>query len=62
MDGKLIYELPKIDELRQYYLKNMETLPKGYKVLKENHLFKLKISQKIESLTESLKGKYNQIK
>jgi len=58
-DGKLIYELPKIDEIRQYYLKNMETLPKGYKVLKENHLFKLKISQKLESLTESLKGKYD---
>lgn len=59
MDGKLIYELPKLDEIRQYYLKNMETLPKGYKVLKENHLFKLKISQKLESLTESLKGKYD---
>jgi len=58
-DGKLIYELPKIDEIRQYYLKNMENLPKGYKVLKENHLFKLKISQKLESLTESLKGKYD---
>lgn len=61
-DGKLIYELPKIDEIRQYYLKNMETLPKGYKVLKENHLFKLKISQKLESLTESLKGKYDWFK
>ncbi len=59
MDGKLIYDLPKIDEIRQYYLKNMETLPKGYKVLKENHLFRLKISQKLESLTESLKGKYD---
>lgn len=59
MDGKLIYNLPKIDEIRQYYLKNMETLPKGYKVLKENHLFRLKISQKLESLTESLKGKYD---
>ncbi|MFW9947477.1 MAG: nicotinate phosphoribosyltransferase [Candidatus Odinarchaeota archaeon] len=59
MDGKLIYELPKIDEIRQYYLKNMETLPKGYKVLKKNQLFKLKISPKLESLMESLKGKYN---
>ena len=58
-DGKLIYELPKIDEIRQYYLKNMETLPKDYKILKEDHLFKLKISKKLESLTESLKGKYD---
>ncbi len=59
MDGKLVYEMPKIDEIRQYYLKNMETLPKGYKVLKETHLFKLKISQKLESLTKSLKGKFD---
>ena len=58
-EGKIIYELPKIDEIRQYYLKNMETLPKGYKVLEENHLFKLKISKKLENLKESLKGKYN---
>ncbi len=59
MDGKLVYELPKIDEIRQYYSQNMETLPKEYKVLKENHLFELKISQKLESLIESLKGKYD---
>ena len=58
-EGKIIYVMPKIDEIRQYYLKNMETLPKGYKVLEENHLFKLKISKKLESLTESLKGKFD---
>ncbi|MFX0026408.1 MAG: nicotinate phosphoribosyltransferase, partial [Candidatus Hermodarchaeota archaeon] len=55
-EGKIIYELPRIDEIHQYYLKNMETLPMGYKVLEEKHLFKLKISKKLENLKESLNG------
>ena len=57
--GKLIYELPNIDEIQQYYLANIKKLPDEYKVLEENHLFKLKISEELNNLTNSLKKKYS---
>ena len=57
-NGKLIHELPKINEIRQFYLNNIEKLPKNYKGLEENHIFKLKISKKLENLINSLKSTF----
>ncbi|MFX1393350.1 MAG: nicotinate phosphoribosyltransferase [Promethearchaeota archaeon] len=57
-NGDLITELPKLDEIQQFYLENMKKLPENYKSLKEAKTFKLKISQKLKELTNSLKEKY----
>ena len=57
--GKLIYDLPTIDEIQQYHLANIKKLPDEFKVLEENHLFKLKISEELNNLTNSLKEKYS---
>lgn len=56
--GKLIYDMPSLDAIQRYYLNNIENLPDDYKMLEENHIFKLKISKKLEELTNSLKKKY----
>jgi len=56
--GKLIYNIPDLDTIQQYYLNNIEKLPDDYKILEENHIFKLKISNKLQELTNSLKKKY----
>ena len=57
-NGKLIDELPKLDEIQQFYLDNIKKLPNNYKKLREVQLFKLKISKKLNDLTNSLKKKY----
>jgi len=56
--GKLVYDMPSLDAIQRYYLNNIENLPEDYKLLEENHIFKLKISKKLEELTNSLKKKY----
>jgi len=53
--GKLLYKFPKINEIRQYYLKNIRKLPGEYKDLNQNQLFQLKITNKLRNLTNSLK-------
>lgn len=57
--GKLVHELPNLNEIKQYYLKNIKTLPDEYKKLEVNHVFKLRISEKLKMLTSSLKQKYS---
>jgi len=57
-DGNLVNELPKLDEIQQYYLDNIKILPENYKKLKEVKLFKLIISKRLNDLTNSLKKKY----
>ncbi len=57
-NGKLVDELPKLDEIQQYYLNNIKKLPDQYKTLKETDIFKLKISEQLKKLTKSLKEKY----
>ena len=57
-NGKLVDELPKLDEIQQYYLDNIKKLPENYKKLKEVQLFKLIISKRLNDLTNSLKKKY----
>jgi len=55
--GKLIYKLPNLNEIQKYYLENIKILPNEYKKLEENQIFKLKISEKLKELTNSLKKK-----
>jgi len=57
-DGKMIMKLPKLDDIQKFYLDNIKKLPDSYMKLEEAHLFKLKISEKLDNLTNSLKHKY----
>ncbi|MFX0004462.1 MAG: nicotinate phosphoribosyltransferase [Promethearchaeota archaeon] len=57
-DGKLIAKLPNIDKIQKFYLDNIKKLPAPYKKLEEVDIFKLKISEKLQNLTESLKHEY----
>ena len=59
-DGELIKPYPKLDDIQQYYLDNIMKLPDSYKQLEEVKIFKLKISKKLEQLTNSLANKYPQ--
>jgi len=52
--GNLICKLPQIMEIKEYYLDKIKNLPNRYKTLEENHIFKLKISEKLSDLTNSL--------
>ncbi len=56
--GKMIATLPKIEEIRDYYLDNIKKMPEIYKNLEPKEVFKLKVSEKLEQLTQSLKKKY----
>jgi len=56
--GKLVNELPELNEIQHVYLNNIKKLPEDYKVLEENQIFTLRISQKLEELTNSQKKKY----
>ncbi|MFX0144498.1 MAG: nicotinate phosphoribosyltransferase [Candidatus Hodarchaeota archaeon] len=57
-DGKLIAKLPNIDKIQKFYLDNIKKLPAPYKKLEEVDIFKLKISEKLQNLIESLKHEY----
>ena len=57
-DGELIKPYPKLDNIQNFYLDNIKKLPDSYKKLKEAKLFRLKISKKLEQLTNSLTQKY----
>jgi nicotinate phosphoribosyltransferase len=57
--GNLVYNLPNLKEIQQYYLDSIKNLSVEYKQLTENHIFKLKLSEKLNNLTKSLKQKYS---
>ncbi|MEE9376571.1 MAG: nicotinate phosphoribosyltransferase [Candidatus Lokiarchaeia archaeon] len=57
-NGELIKPYPKLDAIQNYYLDNIKKLPDSYKKLKEAKIFKLKVSKKLEQLTNSLSQKY----
>lgn len=57
--GESTIELPKLDQIKMLYLENIKKLPESYKQLNENHIFKLKISDKLKELTNSLKRKHS---
>lgn len=56
--GKLITTLPKIHEIRDFYLENMKILPETYKILEQKDIFRLNISEKLDQLTQKLKKNY----
>ena len=56
--GNLIIKLPNLDEIQQFYLDNIKKLPPSYKSLEEAQIFKLKISEKLRELTNSLIEKH----
>jgi nicotinate phosphoribosyltransferase len=56
-DGELITSLPNIDDIQAFYLKNIKKLPGDYKKLEEIYINNLKISEKLQNLTNSLKEK-----
>ncbi|MFX0000166.1 MAG: nicotinate phosphoribosyltransferase [Candidatus Hodarchaeota archaeon] len=57
-NGELITKQPKLDDIQRFYIDNIKRLPSPYMKLEEAHLFKLKISEKLQNLTDSLKLKY----
>jgi nicotinate phosphoribosyltransferase len=57
-EGEIITELPDLKDIQQYYNENIKKLPDKYKELDENHIFKLKISNKLSKLTSALTEKY----
>jgi nicotinate phosphoribosyltransferase len=57
-DGRLLEKLPNLEKIKQYYFENMKKLPNVYKGLEENHIFKLKISKKLQKLTDSLRRSF----
>jgi len=56
--GKLIYDLPSLDEIQQFYYKNIEKLPEEFKKLEQLDLFRLGLSNGIKELTQKLKNQY----
>jgi len=56
--GELTIKLPKLEDIQKFYLENIKKLPMSYKKLEELKIFELKISKKLQNLTESLLRKY----
>jgi nicotinate phosphoribosyltransferase len=58
-EGILLEELPDLNNIQQYYSENIKSLPRGFKVLEKNHIFKLEISRKLRELTSTLADKFS---
>jgi nicotinate phosphoribosyltransferase len=56
-NGKTIYKLPSLDEIRVNTLKNLVKLPDGYKALTDAPIYPIEISKKLQSLIKTLKHK-----
>ncbi|UCD01415.1 MAG: nicotinate phosphoribosyltransferase [Promethearchaeota archaeon] len=57
-NGELIKPYPKLDNIQNFYLDNIKKLPDSYKQLEQAKIFRLKLSKKLEQLTNSLAQKY----
>jgi nicotinate phosphoribosyltransferase len=57
-NGELIQPYPQLDDIRNYYLNTIKKLPDSYKKLEEDKIFSLKVSNKLEQLTNLMKQKY----
>jgi len=58
-NGEMVVNLPNIDEIQDFYLNNIKRLPESYKKLEDTQIFNLKISKKLQDLTNILKLKYS---
>ena len=56
--GRLITELPNLNNIQQYYIENIKKLPDKFKELDEDYVFNVKISKKLSELTNSLTEKF----
>ncbi|MBY8982908.1 MAG: hypothetical protein KGD57_08160, partial [Candidatus Lokiarchaeota archaeon] len=56
--GKLIYDLPNLDEIQRFCLENIETLPNKFKKLDNIKVTEVKISESIRNLLNSLIKKF----
>ena len=57
-EGTLVTDLPDLNLIQQYYIKNIARLPVKFKELDENHIFHVRISKKLNELTTSLSEKF----
>jgi nicotinate phosphoribosyltransferase len=57
-NSELITNIPKLHNIQQFYNENIKKLPEEFKKLEENHIFRLKISDRLSELTSSLKKKF----
>ena len=56
--GNLIYDLPRLVDIQKYCLANIEKLPDKYKQIDKIQVSKLRISEGLRELTNSLIKKY----
>ena len=56
--GKLIYNLPTLDDIREYCHNNIKKLPEQYKKLKQIKIKEVNISKNLEKLMNSLISQY----
>jgi len=56
-EGKIVYRLPTLEQIRNYAAENMAKLPKKYKVLTNAPAYPVELSQKLRNLTETLKAR-----
>ncbi len=57
-NGQLIYELPTLDEIKEYCQEYIKKLPKKYKKLQQIKVQEVNISKKLEDLMDSLINQY----
>lgn len=58
-EGNLVNQLPNLDEIKQYFLSNIERLPNEFKDLEKSQGSKVLISKKLSDLTNSLRLKHS---
>lgn len=56
--GELVYDLPPLEESREFCLENVKKLPEGYKKLEIREFKELEISKKLKELWNRLVEKY----
>ncbi|MFX1427027.1 MAG: nicotinate phosphoribosyltransferase [Promethearchaeota archaeon] len=56
--GKLVKDLPELDDIQQFYNENIRNLPEMYKSLEGEQIHSLKISEKLSQLTNTLKEEH----
>lgn len=57
-DGKIIYKLPTLEEIRSYTKKNVSTLPKRLLDINKDQKYKVKVSSKIKKILKDLCKKH----
>ncbi|NLA85315.1 MAG: nicotinate phosphoribosyltransferase, partial [Clostridiales bacterium] len=59
LNGKLVYKTPSLLEIQKYAKEELDTLWDEYKRLKNPHLFKVDLSQKLYDLKQELLREYS---